>query len=273
MNRPFISLSTDFGSGNKGIGVMKSVILGICPEALVIDLAHDIEPFDILGGARLFEAVESLMVGCHICVVDPGVGTDRHAIAIETKRGDYLIGPDNGVLLPAASFLGGIVRVHALTNDRYMRLPVSAIFHGRDVFAPAAAHLSNGLSIADFGPLIDSSELHPAPYNEAVYDRGVIRATVIHANHYGNVFLNIRNQELHRLAKTGQTIQLNAGDRTVDLPYRRTFGEVEVGQPVIMDDDFGRIEIAVNQGSFLQILSLKPGDAVELRSNKLTVNS
>jgi S-adenosylmethionine hydrolase len=206
-----------------------------------------------------------LLIGCHICVVDPGVGTDRRAIAIETQRGDILIGPDNGVLLPAAGFLGGIVRTHALTDERFMRLPVSPIFHGRDIFAPAAAHLSSGVPITAFGLSLDPASLYSAPYHEAAVDRGAIHATVIHANHYGNVFLNVRNQELHKLAAVGSTIRLSAGNRGMDLPYRRTFGEVSTGQPVIMDDDFGRVEIAVNQGSFLEVLKLKAGDVVELR--------
>ncbi|MBI3619516.1 SAM-dependent chlorinase/fluorinase, partial [Candidatus Peregrinibacteria bacterium] len=98
MPRPFLSLSTDFGPGNKGIGVMKAVILGICPEAQIIDLVHEIEGYNITEGAKLFEATAYLPVGCHVCVVDPGVGTSRRGLIIQTGRGDFLIGPDNGVL-------------------------------------------------------------------------------------------------------------------------------------------------------------------------------
>ncbi|MFH0770038.1 MAG: SAM-dependent chlorinase/fluorinase [Candidatus Peregrinibacteria bacterium] len=112
---PLISLSTDFGL-NKGIGIMKACILDICPDAVIIDLAHNIQSFDITDGARLFESVAYVRKGEHVCVVDPGVGTKRQGLIIETGRGDHLIGPDNGVLIPATRFLGGIRRAHRITT-------------------------------------------------------------------------------------------------------------------------------------------------------------
>ena len=112
----FISYTTDFGPGNKGHGTMQAVALKICPDAKIIELATNIDSFNLKSGARIFEAVKYLPVGCHVCVVDPGVGTKRKAIIIRTKRGDYLIGPDNGVMLPAAQILGGIEKIHEITK-------------------------------------------------------------------------------------------------------------------------------------------------------------
>lgn len=262
MPEPFISISTDFGLGNKGLGVMRATILMICPDAQIIDLANDITEFDTMEGAKLFEAVAYLPVGHHICVVDPGVGTKRRGIVIETARGDFLIGPDNGVLIPATRFLGGIKRVHELTNEQYMRLPVSAIFHGRDVFAPAAAHLACGVPLQEFGPEVPIKELAPAVYEEALFADGRIEARAILRNRFGSIFLNVRHAEMHTLATVGDSLTLTLKDRTITLPYLRTFGDVPQGEAVIIDDDFGRVETAINQGSFGKVYEVAQGDRI-----------
>ena len=263
---PFISLSTDFGPGNKGIGVMKATILTICPQAQIIDLAHDITGFGISEGAKLLESVFWLPVGFHICVVDPGVGTARRAIAIKTNRGDVLIGPDNGVLRTAVRFLGGVKVIHEITNETFMRLPVSPIFHGRDVFAPAAAHLAAGVTIEQLGPTIVEDDLTEAAYEEAKIEKDHINATAVLINKFGSVFLNIMQAEMHKLATPGGTITLELKEKSITLPYRRTFGDVTIGDDVILDDDFGRVEIAVNQGNFATKYSIKPGDRITLRT-------
>ncbi len=243
---------------------MKATILMICSEAQIIDLAHDITGFGITEGAKILESVFYLPVGFHICVVDPGVGTKRRALAISTGRGDVLIGPDNGVLLPATRFLGGIKTVHVIENDKYMRKPVSAIFHGRDVFAPAAAHLGEGVNIEQLGPLVDQRDLASAAYEEAVFDIDHIDATAVLINKFGSVFLNVMQKEMHTLAKQNDMITLKFGGKSVMLPYKRTFGDVRVNEEVILDDDFGRVEIAINQGSFAERHGLRPGDSIRL---------
>ena len=199
MNSPLISLSTDFGPGNKGIGVMKATILMICPQAQIIDLAHDITGFGITEGAKLLESVFYLPIGYHICVVDPGVGTKRRALAIKTGRGDVLIGPDNGVLIPATRFLGGIKEIRSITSEKVMRLPVSPIFHGRDVFAPAAAHLANGVALSDLGPEVTEQDLTKAAYEEATFEKDHIDAQAALINKFGSVFLNVMQREMHKL--------------------------------------------------------------------------
>ncbi len=241
-------------------------MLGICPAAQIIDLAHDITGFNIREGARLFEAVAYLPVGCHVCVVDPGVGTARRGIVVQVGRGDFLIGPDNGVLLPATRFLGGITGAHELRSERYRRTPVSPIFHGRDVFAPAAAHLARGVGIHAFGPSIDALDLHPAAYEEASVGDGSIAAQVVQVNHFGSVFLNVMQGQMHALFSLNDRVQLRCHGKQIIVPYGRTFGDVGVGSDVILDDDFGRVEVAVNQGSFAAKYGIQPGDAIELKT-------
>ena len=140
-----ITLTSDFGAQSQGVGIMEGVALEINPDAHVIHLMHGLPGFDISYAARTIETINYLPIGYHVCVVDPGVGTKRKPIIIQTGRGDFLVGPDNGVLLPGTRFLGGIRKIVEITNEKYMRKPVSPIFHGRDIFTPAAAYLSKGV--------------------------------------------------------------------------------------------------------------------------------
>ena len=166
--KKFITLTSDFGVQSQGIGIMEGVALEINPDAKVIHLMHGLPDFDLNYAARTMETVKYLPIGYHVCVVDPGVGTKRKPIIVETKRGDFLIGPDNGVLLPATRFLGGIKKAVEITNKKYMKHPVSPIFHGRDIFTPAAAYLSKGVKMEAFGKKVSTKHLVKAPYEEAV---------------------------------------------------------------------------------------------------------
>ena len=260
-----ISLSTDLGAGNKGIGVMKAAILEIFPEATIIDLEHDNAPCDILQGARNFEAVAWLPKGTHVCVIDPGVGTARKGIIIETGRGDFLVGPDNCVLIPATRFLNGIKKVVHISNEKFFKNPVSPVFHGRDVFAPCTAHLSKGIAIEEFGEELNEKQLVGAPFEEAIAKNNEISAEAIHINRFGNVFLNIMQKEMHKLFSEGEKIQLIVKNKKIVLPYKKTFGEVALKKEAIMDDDFGRVEIATNQGNFAKKYSIKQGEKIVLR--------
>ena len=158
-----ISLTSDFAVQSQGVGVMEGIAISISPDAYVIHLMHGLPEYNITAAARTLETAIYLPIGCHVCVCDPGVGTKRKAIVIETKRGDFLIGPDNRVLIPATRVFGGIKRVHHITNPKYMRQPVSPIFHGRDIFTPTAAHLGNGVSIEEFGSKLEEKDLRKLP--------------------------------------------------------------------------------------------------------------
>src|SRR5687767_13989959 len=161
-SRPFVSLTSDWGVRDPSPAICRAVVLSIAPEALIVDITHEVQKYNIRHGAlMLWCSLPFLPIGAHVCVVDPGVGTARRPLAIETARGDYLIGPDNGVLLPGAQRLGGVVRVHRIENAQY-RLPVlSSTFHGRDLFTPAAAHLALGVPLEAIGPEIDPADLAP----------------------------------------------------------------------------------------------------------------
>ncbi|MDO8527591.1 MAG: SAM-dependent chlorinase/fluorinase [Deltaproteobacteria bacterium] len=259
-----ITLSSDFGSGNIGCGAMEAAIHEIAPKAKVIHLCHSIPAFDIQEGARMLEGTAHLEKGIHVGVVDPGVGTSRRGIVIETKRGDFLIGPDNGLLRPAAEFLGGIKKVFELSNDQYQRNPVSPVFHGRDIFAPAAAYLAKGVDPKKFGASVDPKTLVPAPYPEAYWVGDELKCKVIHINEKGSLFLNVRAEEFKKGVKLGDPIEISLGKKPT-IYYELTFGEVPEGRPLILDDDFGRVQLSVNRGNFAFTFKVKRGESLTLR--------
>jgi len=193
----YITLTSDFGIDSQGVGAMKAVIHRIAPESAIIDLTHGVTPFSIIEGACEMEAVSFLPAdGVHVCVVDPGVGSDREVVAIATSRGDVLVGPDNGVLVLAARALGGASACHIVSNPDVLPDTVTLTFHGRDVMAPAAAAVAAGLAVADLGPAVPFDHLVAEPYGEADLAASPVRALVIHINRYGTAYLNVRNNDL-----------------------------------------------------------------------------
>ncbi|MFO1539380.1 MAG: S-adenosyl-l-methionine hydroxide adenosyltransferase family protein, partial [Chloroflexota bacterium] len=255
--RPVVSFVTDFGMRDPSAGLLRAVVLGVAPDALIIDISHEVAPFRVRDGALvLWSAIPYLPVGAHVAVVDPGVGTDRRAIALETARGDFLVGPDNGILLPAAARLGGITRAHLIVAQQY-RLPVvSASFHGRDLFAPAAAHLATGTPIDFLGPAVDPSRLLVVDWPEAEVYGGVLRSQAIYLDLFGNVKLSALGPELRAALGQvlfGETLWLRitdaAGVRDLPVTWAETFGNVPPGTPLLYEDSYGRLCLAVNQGS------------------------
>jgi S-adenosylmethionine hydrolase len=261
-----ITLTSDFGKQTQGIGNMEGAIYSINPDARVIHLMHGIPGFDVLSAARTMETIRFMSVGFHVCVVDPGVGTERKGIIVKAKRGDFLIGPDNGCLMAAPRLLGGIEKIVEITNEKYMITPVSPIFHGRHVFSPAAAHLSLGVPIEEFGRQLRPEECVKAPYEEARVRDGKIDAKVIHINHFGSIHLNILHDEWDRLGlNPGDRVEMILGDKRIELPFVRTFGEANEGEPLIMKDDYSRIEAAINVGAFTEKYPVRVGDRVVIR--------
>jgi S-adenosylmethionine hydrolase len=262
MERPLISLTSDFGVQSQGIGCMKGVALEISPDANVIDLMHGLPDFDLSAASRTMETVKFLPVGYHVCVVDPGVGTGRKALIIKTKRGDYLVGPDNGVLISAAKILGGCEKVVEITNPKYMRHPVSPVFHGRDVFVPAAALLSVGVKIEEFGRELKFSRLVKPPYSEATLVNDAIQCQVILVNKFGTLILNIQQPLWGKFGvRKNDRLILEFGNKfKIEAPFLDTFGDVGKGQPLVMPDDYGRTEAAINMGSFSKTFGVKSGD-------------
>lgn len=275
-NRPLISLLTDFGSRDPSAGIMRGVVLGIAPEALIVDISHDVDDYAVADGALLLWcALPYMPIGSHVAVVDPGVGTERRGVALETARGDYLIGPDNGLLIPAATRLGGIVRAHLLENAAY-RLPVvSSSFHGRDLFAPAAAHLALGVPLEVLGPPLDPMGLVALDWPEPWIGDGELATSAIYVDTFGNVKLSALAPELEEAlvsARSAGRLELFAGHPDIpttpsrEISWATTFGDVPVGEPLILADSYGRLTLAVNQGSAAEVLNVAAGAEVWIRA-------
>ncbi|MDI6689613.1 MAG: SAM-dependent chlorinase/fluorinase [Actinomycetota bacterium] len=263
---PIITFLSDFGLADEWVGVCKGVVKGIAPHAEIIDISHEVPNFNVKKGALLLaSAVPFMPKGIHLAVVDPGVGTKRRAIIILTKRGDYLIGPDNGLLIPTAQRLGGIKRVVEITNERYMHKPICPSFHGRDIFAPAAAHLAAGKDIDEFGPEIDINDLVQTPWSKARISGEEIICEVIDVDKFGTLRLNVT---LHELMKCGirlkNQILVKWDEKGIILPLLRTFGEVKAGELLLLVDSSDHLCIAVNQGSASVKLGLKVGSKITL---------
>ena len=245
---------------------MEAVAFQINPNAKIINLMHGLPDFDLFYAARTMETLNYMPVGFHVCVVDPGVGTKRKPVIIQTGRGDYLIGPDNGVLIPSTRFLKGIKKVVEITNEKYMRKPVSPIFHGRDIFTPAAAYLSKGIKMEEFGKEINPKNLVKAPYEEAIIKNNSINAKVISINKFGSLHLNITHKTWDKLninLKTNIKLTLK-NKKNIEMQFMETFGQVEKGKPLIIKDDYGRMEIALNQDSFKNKYKVKIGDNITI---------
>jgi S-adenosylmethionine hydrolase len=274
MARPFVSLLTDFGLRDPSAAICRGVVLGIAPDAEVVDISHEVRKFAIRDGALLLWcALPYLPVGAHVAVVDPGVGTARRPIAIQVARGDHLVGPDNGLLLMAADKLGGVTGAVELREAAY-RLPVvSTSFHGRDIFAPAAAHLALGVPLDRLGPSIEPAGLVRLPIPEPRVTDGAVETHVIYVDTFGNVKLTALRPELHEALGElpfGSRLEIelrpaSAAARRVAATWADTFGRVVRGEPLLYEDSYGRLCLAVNQGDAAAALGLVDDLAMVIR--------
>ena len=268
MPGPFISFLTDFGA-DTAPAVCRGVIWTIAPEARILDLTHSVRQFAVRDGAfLLWSAAPYLPVGVHLAIVDPGVGTQRRPVGLRTGRGDTLVGPDNGLLVPAAERLGGITAARELTNASLMREEVSRTFHGRDLFAPIAAHLANGVAFDDVGPEIDASGLTrvvlPAP---EIVD-GRFTTSVLFVDTFGNCRLAGGSDDLAAL--TGGEIaprgyRLHLGSEHIGAMWVETFGEVKPGELLLYEDaDYAGLALGINQGSAAERFGIEAGAAISI---------
>ena len=256
---PIVTLTTDFSVSDWFVGSIKGVILGINPQINIVDITHDLPSGDIYKGAfSLLAAYRCFPRNTvHLAVVDPGVGSQRAAIAVRTS--DYFfVGPDNGVLSLALA-QESVVEIRRLDNDQMFRKPVSATFHGRDIFAPVAARLTQGIIIDSLGaPLKEFMRL---PWPKPKYDKGVVAGEVVYLDHFGNAITSI---DLKTLAALGpRALKVSARDQEL-CEVKRFYQEVPQGQPVAVLGSSGLLEIAINGGSAAQVLSLKVGDSVSV---------
>jgi len=257
MDRPFVSILTDFGDRDPSAAICAGVVLSVCPDARVLELTRTIRPFAIRDGAvSLAAAVPYLPVGVHVAVVDPGVGTERLPIAVRVGRGDTLVGPDNGLLLLAADRLGGAVSAVVLDDPAYHLPHVTSSFHGRDIFAPVAAHVAGGVPLAKVGRPIGVADLVRLRIPEPHVRDGELASAVVYVDGFGNV--KLAGGPTHLTAALGEVadgtpLSVEFPDRqgalrTEIVPWQETFGRVSVGSLLLYEDSLGRLCIAANQG-------------------------
>ena len=263
----WISLCTDYGYADGFVAACHGVMARIAPGAGVLDVTHAIGPGDVRHGSVLLaDTLPWLPPAVHVAVVDPGVGTVRRGIALVSGEA-VLVGPDNGLLVPAAQALGGVRAAYELTEPSYQLPTVSATFHGRDVFAPVGAHLACGVPPEELGPALDPASLVTLQTPVCQVEDDLIRAEVLTVDHFGNVALAAGAAELAALglpAGASARIQWPAGARRARLG--RTFADVEPGELVVLIDSAGHLALARRGDSAAHHTGLRPGVVVEVLS-------
>jgi len=263
--RRVITLLTDFGPGSGYAAAMKGVILGITPGVQLVDLSHGVPRHDIRAGAfLLWSVVPHFPAGTvHVAVVDPGVGTARKGLIV-VAGGQYLVGPDNGLLYPAAERLG-LEAVYQIKNERYMLPNVSMTFHGRDIFAPVAAHLARGVAPPEIGEEV--SEWTELRFGTGELRDNTLRGSVIYIDSFGNVVTNIPQELAQRVLTPGQeaeveVLKLGVRARARFLEAYALAGE---GERLLLIGSHGNLELAINRGNAAQVLGIKLGDELEIK--------
>jgi S-adenosylmethionine hydrolase len=262
-----ISFLTDYGTADEFVGVVKSVVRDLAPHVSVIDLTHEIPPFDVRAGSlALARCIGYVPSGVVLAVVDPGVATDRRAVAIEVAGGaGVLVGPDNGLLAPAVAMAGGAERAVEITNPEFMLEAPGATFAGRDVFAPAAAHLCNGVELTELGPEIDPILLLPGTVPLPREEGEGIVAEVLWVDRFGNAQLNLGPDDLP--SGWGPHLQVQISSPTDGQVVRRAvraanFAELGAGTVGLVLDSYGMLAVALDQRSAAEELGLAAGDQV-----------
>ena len=259
-----ITLTTDFGTSDAYVGIMKGVILGINPNVQVVDLTHAIPPQDIHDAALSIHAAHRYFPEgtIHTIVVDPGVGSDRQAVICQTDRA-FFVCPDNGILTYLLHEIenadGQSIKAVAIQNKAYYLPEVSNTFHGRDVFAPVAAHLSLGVPLANIGPSVDDLVQLPIPTHQV--SGNTIIGQIVKIDRFGNAITNLSESVL---AGIGSTYEIRVGSTRLTR-LNRAYAESGIGKPLAIIGSFGLLEIAINGGSAETRLGLKRGDVVEIQ--------
>jgi S-adenosylmethionine hydrolase len=260
--QPTIVFMTDFGVIDDSVAICKGVMYSIAPDVRVVDLTHQVTPFSILDGARfLYGATPYFPAGTvFVVVIDPGVGSARKAIVVKSKRGQFFVLPDNG-LMTLVEDRDGLEAARDVTNPAWMiGTRLSSTFHGRDIFSPVGAHLARGEDWAQVGPELDTNKLIRLNLTPAHRDdRGLTGQVIATDGPFGNLVTNVSGDDFLKLGYThGQAVPIKLGDKTMDLPFVRTFSDVPLKEPLLYLDSRGRLGIAVNQGSFAAIYGIQP---------------
>ena len=262
----FITFLTDFGLQDDFVGTCHGVMKRIAPEVEIIDITHGIAPQAVLQGAlTLANTLPFMPEGVHLAVVDPGVGGARRALVLRDGEGRIYVGPDNGLLIPAAEKLGGITDAHELANPDYALESVSRTFHGRDLFSPAAAHLALGVPLGELGPPIDPDALARLDIPRPDVGATRIHSTVISIDRFGNIGLNVDRSHLEEAGVVpGTRVELQAGTERYYAVAARTFADARPGDIILYEDAYRNISIAISGGNAAAMFGINEGQDVRI---------
>jgi len=264
----FITFLSDFGLCDDFVGTCHGVIKKIAPELEIIDITHGVQRHDILQGAIILANTipylpESVILG----VVDPGVGGQRKPVAIRSASGQYLVGPDNGLLSLAAEALGGPEAAVELACSTYSLPKVCKTFEGRDLFSPAAAHLARGVELEKLGSPVPVAQLEKVDLPEPVFAGQEVTATAIYVDCFGNVQLHLSREQLELTGATvGDMLQVRHGDENLKVPFVRSFSDVPQEELMVYEDSYFKISFAVNQGDAASVFQITPGNQMSFRA-------
>jgi len=258
--RPAIVFMTDFGTANDAVAICKAVMLGIAPDARIMDITHQVTPFSIEEGARFLSGVTPYYPAgtVFVVVIDPGVGTSRKAVIVKTKKSQYFVLPDNGLISPVLE-RDGLDSAREISNPGWMiGDKVSSTFHGRDIFSPAGAHLAAGWDFTLAGPEV-AELVRLTPQVATVTDKGMEGQIIGLDDPFGSLISDIPGDDFRKLGYViGDKVTVQLDKKPFTLPYAKTFMDVPVGEPLLYQDSRGRIGLAVNQGNFSQVHKILP---------------
>jgi S-adenosylmethionine hydrolase len=261
----FITFLSDFGLKDDFVGTCHGVIKRIAPEVQIIDITHGIPPQAVLQGALvLANTIGYMPVGVHLAVVDPGVGGPRRPLALRDGEGRLYVGPDNGLLLPAAQ-KAGIVAAHELANPAFALETISRTFHGRDLFAPAAAHLALGVPLEELGPPVAPDALVDLDVPRPALGDGTAMATLLYVDSFGNIALNLTREDVARIGiVSGTRVEVELAGERYYAVMARTFADAKPGDVVLYEDSYHNMSLAISRGSAARMLHASPGQTVRI---------
>jgi S-adenosyl-L-methionine hydrolase (adenosine-forming) len=261
----FITFLSDFGLKDDFVGTCHGVMKTIAPDAEIIDITHGIPPQAVLEGALvLANTIGYMPMGVHLAVVDPGVGGPRRPLVLRDRDGRVYVGPDNGLLLPAAS-RAGIADAHELANPEYALQTISRTFHGRDLFSPAAAHLARGVPLEELGPPLDPEALVTLDVPEPRQEDGTLVATLLYVDSFGNVALNLTREHVEQMGiVSGARVELELSGERYYAVMARTFADARPGDVILYEDSYGNMSVAISRGSAGRMLHASPGQRIRI---------
>jgi S-adenosylmethionine hydrolase len=267
----FICFLSDFGLQDDFVGTCHGVIKRIAPDAEIIDVTHGIPAQAVLQGALvLANTLPYMPVGIHLAVVDPGVGGARRALAIRDAEGRFFVGPDNGLLIPAAE-RAGIAEAHELANPAYALTPISRTFHGRDLFAPAAAHLAAGTALGSLGPPVDPEALVRLELPQPEFGPDGAWATALYVDSFGNIALNVTRDDLDRArVEPGARVELEIAGELYYATVARTFADARPGDVILYEDSYRNMSVAISSGNAASMLRMQIGQRLRIGSGDRT---